>query len=180
MKRPFKLALINFVCIAAIDQAAQAFPFQFMQQGSLLYAQRDVRQLLPARKANLVGYWRFEGNYQDASGGGNTGIANGSAALVTGGPFGQAVSLNGSTDYLSFAASILPSATNVTISVWFYQNTLPASGTLYIIGAPRAVAVRHPRFLPPMARVISPRMWAAGQQSPPLPLLRQALGIMRS
>ena len=70
---------------------------------------------------SLAGYWKFDESSgttaSDSSGNGNTGTLT-SGASFTSGKFGNAVSLNGINNYVSFANSPTLSTGSVTVSMW--------------------------------------------------------------
>ena len=78
---------------------------------------------------NLVGLWHFDGDALDSSGKGNYGTLQGDATFATG-KFGQALSLDGTSDYVEVADS--PSLDDVTgeltIEAWVRAN-VTISGT---------------------------------------------------
>ena len=93
----------------------------------MIQSNRNVRRILPSYNSSLKGYWRFEGNFNDSRGNNNTARAQGSASTATNGSVGGAESLNGTTSYIDFASTVLTSATNISISVWFYQTAVAAA-----------------------------------------------------
>ena len=133
MRGRLRNIFVTVIFLATLGSETHAFPFQILQQGSLIQSNRDVRRILPSYNSSLKGYWRFEGNFNDSSGNNNTTRAQGSASTATNGSVGGAVSLNGTTSYLDFASTVLTSATNISISVWFYQTAL-ASAYFYVQG----------------------------------------------
>ncbi len=84
-----------------------------------------------AAAPNLVGYWSFNGNLNDASSNTNNGTANGTVTYTTG-PFGQAISLAAASsapyNYVSVpsSSSLTASWTGFTVSIWLQGQT--ASG----------------------------------------------------
>lgn len=104
------------------SRVSQATPFSLLQQGNMLQSRADVRQIIPAYSGNLMGYWRFESNFNDFSGNAKTAQARGTPSLTSGGHLGGSTSLNGTTDYYDFASNVMPAATNFTISLWFNQT----------------------------------------------------------
>ena len=133
MRGRLSTIFVTAIFLAALGSETHAFPFQLLQQGSLIQSNRDVRRMLPSYNSSLKGYWRFEGNFNDSSGNNNTARAQGSASTATNGSVGGAVSLNGTTSYIDFASTVLTSATNISISVWFYQTAL-TSAYFYVQG----------------------------------------------
>lgn len=81
--------------------------------------------------ANLISYWRFEGNSndsKDSNNGSDTSISYNSSY----GRFGQGASFNGSSSAISFGnPSNLQLTSNLSVSCWLYFNTL--SGTHMIL-----------------------------------------------
>jgi hypothetical protein len=133
MRGRLRNIFVTAIFLAALGSETHAFPFQLLQQGSLIQSNRNVRRILPSYNSSLKGYWRFEGNFNDDSGNNKTARAQGSASTATNGSVGGAVSLNGTTSYLDFASTVLTSATNISVSVWFYQTAL-ASAYFYVQG----------------------------------------------
>jgi hypothetical protein len=78
--------------------------------------------LAPAITAQtLVGHWQMESNLTDASGNGNNGTAFGSPTYDAG-VIGQAINLNGTTQYASVTdpgTSSLDITTNFSMAAWF-------------------------------------------------------------
>ncbi|MDH7599182.1 MAG: discoidin domain-containing protein, partial [Sedimentisphaerales bacterium] len=81
-------------------------------------------------RAELVGWWRFDGNYEDSSGKGNHGTPVGQPTFETG-QFGQALSLNiSSTDqYINCGTNLGfttigdgGTSTGLTIAVWVNRS----------------------------------------------------------
>ena len=86
----------------------------------------------------LVGYWSFDGSSMaadtayDSSGNGNTGtLTNGPARAI--GRIGQALSFDGSNDYVIRDASSPVTAYPVTMCAWFKLNTLPGNNAYRVI-----------------------------------------------
>jgi hypothetical protein len=84
----------------------------------------------------LIGYWAFEGNYNDESGKGNNAQANGDSTLIKFGPGvngGQSVELDNETvdtQYLSVAAPVGGAfdTPNQTILIWAKSLNTPTVG----------------------------------------------------
>ena len=70
--------------------------------------------------AALIHHWELDGDATDSVGSDN-GTATGSPTYVTG-KFGQAVSLDGSTQYITTGTDPFPS-TNFTLTAWLKQST---------------------------------------------------------
>jgi hypothetical protein len=79
-----------------------------------------VNTILPAKSANLVGYWRFDGDLSDSSGSGNNGTASGNAAITSDARNGTgAISLDGTGDYISAGTNNIPFGTSGrTLMAW--------------------------------------------------------------
>jgi hypothetical protein len=79
---------------------------------------------------NLVGLWHFSGNALDSSGNGNYGTLQGDATFTFAtGKFGQALSLDGTSDYVEVADSPSLDVTGeLTIEAWVRAN-VTISGT---------------------------------------------------
>ncbi len=71
---------------------------------------------------SLVGMWRFEGNYADDSGNGNTGTANGNTFINSSGRFGSTAQFDGSGDYVDTNAKIIASNSTYTLMAWAYRR----------------------------------------------------------
>jgi len=87
--------------------------------------------------AGLVAYYSFDGNVNDGSGNGHHGTIQGTPTYVAG-VQGNAIDLNGTTDYVSTgkSASDLGIAGNSprTVTVWVYTRSF-ANGGIYDVGA---------------------------------------------
>jgi len=81
-----------------------------------------------------VGYWSFDGTYDDSSGNGNSGTSKGNAHFVTG-YLGSTLSLDGDGDYVTVPdSSTLRLSGAFTISAWVKLNSLtPEGNTLRIL-----------------------------------------------
>ncbi|WP_353089263.1 LamG-like jellyroll fold domain-containing protein [Flavobacterium sp.] len=102
-----KIVLLLAICLALTTQT--------------LFAQ--VPSYVPT--TGLVGYWPFNGNANDESGNGNNGTNNG--ATITTDRFGNANSaynFNGSSKINVPHSNTLNVGNEMTISVWFKQNTM--------------------------------------------------------
>ncbi len=72
--------------------------------------------------ANLVAYYRFEGNFNDSSGKGNNGEPNG-ASIVTDPTRGQVASFDGMNDYVNCSNDVSLDITGkITLSLWVKTN----------------------------------------------------------
>ncbi len=99
------------------------------QAGTILNA-----SLASSIKSGLVGYWTFDGknmynNVADSSGNNNTGYWLVGATSTVTGKLGQALSFNGSSNYISVNAnSTLNSWSNaITVSAWVYPIRLTSN-----------------------------------------------------
>ncbi|MDO8594906.1 MAG: LamG domain-containing protein [bacterium] len=85
----------------------------------------------PPNNLGLVNYWSLnEGTgtkATDASGTGNTGTLTGGPTWVTG-RYGQAVSFDGTDDYVSITDNSLASGSSITPSLWFNQTSSKTVG----------------------------------------------------
>ena len=83
-----------------------------------------VNTILPSRNSNLVGYWRFEGDFTDSSGNNNNGTAVGNTVLATNGKVGNgSAEFDGTGDYLNVGAfPAIEGLSNVTVSLWMYSH----------------------------------------------------------
>ncbi len=87
---------------------------------------------------SLKGYWSFNGQdvsgttAYDRSGAGNTGTLSGAGAAI--GKLGQALTFDGSNDYVSVSdASSLDITGTLTLSAWVRKATHPAAGNYEIV-----------------------------------------------
>ena len=81
---------------------------------------------------SLVGYWAFENNVaNDLSGNGNNGTLVASPSFTTG-IAGNAISLNGSSQFVTLTDTTGLKPTNITVSAW-YQSAAPVSANPQII-----------------------------------------------
>ena len=77
-----------------------------------------VSLTVTAAASTLRGWWQFENNVLDSSGNANNGTPTGTPTYVTG-RVGQAISLNGTTQYVTVAdAASLDLTTGMTLSTW--------------------------------------------------------------
>jgi autotransporter-associated beta strand protein len=81
--------------------------------------------LQTAGAGNDVAHYAFDGNANDTSGNGNNGTLVGSPTFTTG-RFGQAVSLNGSSQYVTVPYSAGLGLNAYTVSTWVDITTQPA------------------------------------------------------
>ncbi len=84
-------------------------------------------------QAGLVGYWKFDGDPNDASGNGHNGVANN--ATYTDGYINQCLSLNGSSTYVDFGDAkngtgpSLGGQTDFTVAAWI-KTTATSQGVI--------------------------------------------------
>lgn len=78
----------------------------------------------------LKGLWRFENTALDGSGNGNNGTLQGTPPSYAAAKFGQGISLNGTSDYISVAHSTSLTLSNLTIAAWMRQTTPNVTFTL--------------------------------------------------
>jgi hypothetical protein len=76
----------------------------------------------------LISYFNFDENLKDQQGNTPDGVYNGSATYVTG-IHGNAVSFNGSNQYITFARQTYKSGNNISVSLWFKTHQ---SGMAYL------------------------------------------------
>ncbi|MHB1162931.1 MAG: LamG domain-containing protein [Minisyncoccota bacterium] len=92
---------------------------------------------MPPNNLGLVGWWTFDGaqmvsNVADSSGQGNNGNLRGGATTTTPGPVGQALSFNGTSQYVTIP-QFNNSGTNVlSVSFWLYQSSFTSTDSLAI------------------------------------------------
>ena len=72
----------------------------------------------------LVGWWHLNGDVLDYSGSGFNGTAVGSPTYTTGNIWSQAISLNGTSQYVNVSGFSLPSATQLTVSLWLKTSSI--------------------------------------------------------
>ena len=106
------------------------FTDQTTDTNSLDLGLDNVTVLAPAgcvpQPANLVGWWRAQGNANDFIGGNNGTLQNG--ATFGAGQVGQAFSLDGTGQYVSIPSNAnIEMRNNLTVMAWFKINSL-ASG----------------------------------------------------
>ncbi len=91
---------------------------------------------IPVTDPNLVGWWKFDEGPSDrtldSSGHNRYGTLNGSPVFTTG-EFDDAISLNGTTDWVSVGSVGISGAAPRTIAGWAKVNatTIPAGGTIF-------------------------------------------------
>lgn len=111
--------------------------------------QTHINTILPSRSSSLIGYWRFDGNLNDASSLGNNGSLNGNTALATSPTkIGSgSVQINGSGgDSISFGdIQEIDDATAFTGCIWVYHNTI--SNDDYIFSKSQSSGGTNQRFL---------------------------------
>ena len=78
--------------------------------------------------ANLVAYWKFEGN-SNSTVGSKTGTDTNITYNASYGKFGQGALFNGSSSFISETTCNVASA--ITYQVWLYMTALPGTGALY-------------------------------------------------
>ena len=70
----------------------------------------------------------------DFSGNGNNGVLNGNANISTTGIIGNAISLDGSSGYVSLPAGLLNNLSDFTISAWVKLNSISTWARLFDFG----------------------------------------------
>ena len=81
--------------------------------------------------AGLIGYWKFEGNFNDSSGNGNTGTGSGTG--FTDGQVGQAADFDGNNDWVDLH-SISGSLNESTITFWFRKEDIDEGAQYFLDG----------------------------------------------
>ena len=85
-------------------------------------------------ESGIVGYWDFEGDLLDSSGGGHDGTAYGGAGFV-GGYIGQGLYLDGVDDYVSIdSTEALRPGRNFTFTMWLQPKTMGLSKIIFAHG----------------------------------------------
>ena len=88
----------------------------------------------PTTNPNLVAYYPFDSDASDKSGNGYNGTLMGSPTFVSG-KVGNAISLNGKSQFVQLPAEILSSIKNqFTISCWVNLNTVGTWGRIFDFG----------------------------------------------
>jgi hypothetical protein len=82
-----------------------------------------------AEPNNLVAYYPFNGDANDASGNGHDATLFNGATVVTNGKFGGALQLDGTNDYGRVSASSAFLMTNFTLSAWVCFDAVPTGTT---------------------------------------------------
>jgi len=95
--------------------------------------------------ANLVGNWTFEGNANDSSGNGLHGTVNGAPTYVAG-PVGQAINLNGTTDWVVVGPVGISGTDARTISGWAKPDTMTIPDWCNIFGFTGATGTANLSF----------------------------------
>jgi len=95
--------------------------------------------------AGLVALYKLDGNADDGSGNGFNGTVNGAPTYVTG-KDGQAIRLNGTTDYVVVGSVGISGAASRTISGWVKPDTLTLTDWTNIFGFTSAVGTNDLSF----------------------------------
>ena len=72
---------------------------------------------------NLVSYWKMENNVTDEQSAGNDGTNNGATFVAGNTGFGQALSFDGTNDYVDFGSTIVGTGAK-TVSAWIKWDTV--------------------------------------------------------
>lgn len=96
----------------------------------LLSLGREGRSLPASQSstAGLVGYWKFNGDFQDSSGRGNHAFNHG--ATFTSGKFGQGIALNGVDQYVTVPDHTSLDLNDFTIEAWVQIDRLGFPDTI--------------------------------------------------
>lgn len=82
----------------------------------------------------LLAGWHFDGNGNETSGLGNAAVVAGGAPTWVTGHLGQAVQMNGTTDYMSAPSTASQDLTTYTVEAWIKVNAvMPTGGSHNII-----------------------------------------------
>ncbi|MCK4292398.1 MAG: hypothetical protein KAY65_04325, partial [Planctomycetes bacterium] len=88
---------------------------------------------------NLIGWWKFDGDYLDSSGYENHGTGYGSDVGIVSHPErGQVLSLNGTDDYVGMGQSLLNDVAELTLAGWVRAGNA-GSGSIGLFGQNDAV-----------------------------------------
>lgn len=111
-----------------LRSAARSIPFALILAGSL------ARPAHAQTCTGQVGYWRFDGNVLDSSGLANNGVFFGSTPKFVPGMSGQALELNGTSDFVRVAnAPSLNPTSAISLVAWVKLRTFAGSGSDPII-----------------------------------------------
>jgi hypothetical protein len=108
-----------------------------------LLSEYDVTPIAP-NDANLVAYYKFDGNFNDSSGNANHGEPNG-ATIVNDLSRGQVASFDGVNDYVDCGSStIFDINDQITLSVWVKTNdTGNGEHNPYVAKGDHSYAIKH-------------------------------------
>lgn len=144
MRAPFqKHRHVSIAFSAALALANLLMPLAFFVPTAHAATTFGARLAMPSNTLGLTAHWTFDGgdlitNVKDASGQGNNGFLVGftsTSSAVSLGMLGQALSFNGSTQYISTSYTVpaLSSGTSFTWSAWMKLNS-GNSNTVVILG----------------------------------------------
>jgi hypothetical protein len=86
----------------------------------------------PPAQQNPIAWYPFDGNANDASGNGRNATLNGGSYVS--GKINQAVSLNGSSNYVSLPTGIVSSLGDFSIATWVYLNSSSGWNRIFDFG----------------------------------------------
>jgi len=98
-----------------------------------LFEVGNNKRLSPVGDLGLVGYWPFDGNYNDESGGGRTAVQSGGVTFVTA-KAKQGVYFDGVNDWIALSSAISPIPFNIVGSstIMFWISTPNKNANTYI------------------------------------------------
>ena len=96
---------------------------QIQMRNTLSLAETHVNTVLPTHSSNLVGYWRFDGSFNDSSGSSINGNPQGDVSVSGAPKIGAASAVfDGSGDYLTLGDNF-DYTNNFTVAAWFRTST---------------------------------------------------------
>jgi hypothetical protein len=91
----------------------------------------------PPAQQDPIAWYPFDGNANDASGNGYNATLNGGSYVT--GQIGQAVSLNGSSNYVSLPSGIVSNLGDFSIATWVYLNSSSSWNRVFDFGTGTSV-----------------------------------------
>ncbi len=87
----------------------------------------------PTQQPEVIGYYKFDSNTTDSSGNGKNAAVNGTTSYVAG-KSANAISLDGTSGYVSMPSGILDNVTSFTIAAWVNVNSLSDWARIFDFG----------------------------------------------